>query len=85
MIEHAVPCLRQHKYEELLDLGRRIRVLEKRGDEIFRAAMSELFADDSIQAKELIRQKEVLDHIEHAIDYCDNVGDILANLAVKHG
>jgi hypothetical protein len=44
-----------------------------------------LFEDEAIDAKELFKQKEVLDHIEHAVDYCDNVGDILANLAVKNG
>jgi predicted phosphate transport protein (TIGR00153 family) len=85
LIREAVPNLRVHQYEALIGLGRRIRVIEKEGDEIFRGAMSELFSDPKIDAKELIRQKEVLDHIEHAIDSCDNVGDILANLAVKHG
>lgn len=85
LIEEAVPNLRVHRYEALIDLGRQIRVIEKEGDEIFRAAMSQLFSDPKIDGKELIRQKEVLDHIEHAIDHCDNVGDMLANLAVKHG
>ena len=85
LIREAVPHLRVHEYEALIGLGRKIRAIEKEGDEIFRGAMSQLFSDAKIDGKELIRQKEVLDHIEHAIDHCDNVGDILANLAVKHG
>lgn len=85
LISEAVPNLRSHQYETLIDMGRKLRLVEKEGDEIFRTAMSQLFADSNIDAKELIRQKEVLDHIEQAIDHCDNVGDMLANLAVKHG
>lgn len=85
IIADAVPHLRTHKYSELIDLGRKIRLIEKRADETFRGAMSSLFEDNAIDAKELFKQKEVLDHIEHAVDYCDNVGDILANLAVKNG
>lgn len=85
IIAEAVPNLRAHQYETLIDMGRKLRVVEKEGDEIFRNAMSQLFSDAAIDAKELIRQKEVLDHIEQAIDHCDNVGDMLANLAVKHG
>jgi uncharacterized protein len=84
-LKQAVPHLRKHAYGELLETGRRIRELEKEADRIYRAAVNDLFNNTAIDAKELLKQKEVLDKTERAIDHCDNVADLLANLAVKHG
>jgi predicted phosphate transport protein (TIGR00153 family) len=84
-LKTAVPRLRRHAYGELIEAGRKIRDMEKEADRIFRAAITELFANPAIDAKELLKQKEVLDKTERAIDHCDNVADLLANLAVKHG
>ncbi|MBL8919880.1 MAG: DUF47 family protein [Myxococcaceae bacterium] len=85
MIRDTVPHLRTHKFGELIDGGRKVRDLEKEGDTIYRAAISELFRAPSIDVRELIKQKEALDHLENAVDHCDNVADLLANMAVKHG
>jgi uncharacterized protein len=85
VLKQSVPKLRAHAYEELLGLGRKIRALEKDGDAIYRSEVSALFANPEVDAKEILRQKEVLDGIEHAIDACDYVADLLSNLAVKHG
>ena len=84
-INEQVPMLRKHAYADLLEGGRKLRLLEKEADTVFRAAVSNLFADASIDAKELLRQREVLEDIERAVDHCDNVADLLSNLAVKHG
>jgi len=84
-LKQAVPRLRRHAYGELIEAGRKIREMEKEADSVFRSAISDLFANPAIDAKELLRQKEVLDKTERAIDHCDNVADLLANLAVKHG
>ena len=75
----------KHAFAELIESGRKLRELEKRADQIYRRTISELFADEAVDAKELLRQKEVLEDIERAIDHCDGVADVLANLAVKHG
>ncbi len=85
MLRDAVPCLRQHKYSELIDAGRRLRQVEKEADTIYRAAISALFREDHTDFRRLLAQKEALDDLERAVDHCDNVGDLLANLAVKHG
>jgi uncharacterized protein Yka (UPF0111/DUF47 family) len=84
-IKDAVPRLRRHEYEALIEGGRKLRQLEKNADTIYRGEVSKLFTSTEIDAKELLRQKEVLDDIERAVDYCDNVADLLSNLAVKHG
>ena len=85
MLADAVPYLRKHAFAELIESGRKLRELEKRADQIYRRTISELFANEAVDAKELLRQKEVLEDIERAIDHCDGVADVLANLAVKHG
>jgi uncharacterized protein Yka (UPF0111/DUF47 family) len=85
VLQQSVPMLRVHQYPELLGLGRKIRGLEKDADAIYRAEISALFANPAVDAKELLRQKEVLDGLEDAIDACDHVADLLSNLAVKHG
>lgn len=85
VIKEGVPKLREHKYGELVEVGRTLRKLEKDGDIVFRDAVSKLFHDPSIDAKKLIREREVLEDLENAIDHCEHVAATLANLAVKHG
>ncbi len=85
LLSEAVPRLRRHDYVELLDAGRKVRALEKEADTIYRQAISSLFSDSHPDFRELLRQKEALDDLEAAVDYCDNVADLLSNLAVKHG
>ena len=85
LIAAAVPRLRKHQYTELIDGGRRVRQIEKEADTIYRQAISDLFGDSHPDFRDLLRQKEALDDLEAAVDYCDNVADLLSNLAVKHG
>jgi len=84
-IRDTVPHLRSHKFQQLIDGGRKVRELEKAADTIYRTAISELFKAPSIDFRDLLKQKEALDHLENAVDHCDNVADLLANMAVKHG
>ena len=85
IINEAMPYLRKHEYKRLTDAMGEIRKLEKDGDIVFRQAISELFQDEKVDAKKLLREREVLDDLETAIDHCDRVAATLTNLAVKHG
>jgi uncharacterized protein Yka (UPF0111/DUF47 family) len=85
LLVEAMPSLRKHQYPKLIETGRAIKRLEKEGDILFRDAVSKLFHDDAIGAKELLREREVLEDIETALDYCEHVGETLTHLAVKHG
>lgn len=85
LISQIVPALRKHQYTELLEGGRKVRALEKEADSIYRQAISTLFAESHPDFRELLKQKEALDDLEAAVDYCDNVADLLANVAVKNG
>ncbi len=81
----AVPKLRTHAYPEIVEYARDIRQLEKEADNVYRQAISDLFHDPEVDAKVVIREKEVLDLLEKAIDKCDAVATTLTNLCVKHG
>ena len=84
-LKEAVPKLRRHAYGELLEEGRAMRKLEKEADQVFRAAISALFHDPALDGKSLLREKELLEDLERAIDLCQRVAGTLTNLAVKHG
>jgi hypothetical protein len=84
-LANAVPNLRRHQYAALFISKRRIRELEKECDRIYRDEVSRLFHSPDIDAKDLLREREILDDLENAIDRCERVADTLANLAVKHG
>jgi len=85
VLKDSVPKLRRHDYSGLIEQCRALRQLEKDADVIFRGAVSNLFKNPEVDAKQLLREKEVLEDIERAVDHCDNVADLLSNLAVKHG
>jgi hypothetical protein len=84
-LRQELPALRRHEYARLIAAGRVIKQDEKEGDRIFRTAVSQLFHDPAIDAKELLREKEVLEDLELAIDKCETVSEQLKHLAVKHG
>ncbi|HEU4532596.1 MAG TPA: DUF47 family protein [Polyangiaceae bacterium] len=80
----ALPAMRKSNYDEVREAARAIKALEKQGDTIFRQAVSDLFDDETIDAKAVLKQKEVLEDLESAIDQCEDVGEFLAHLAVKN-
>jgi uncharacterized protein Yka (UPF0111/DUF47 family) len=84
-LSQAVPMLRKRDYSGIFAAKARVRTLEKEGDRVHRAAISELFKTPEIDAKVLLREREVLEDLESALDHCESVADTLSNLAVKHG
>jgi predicted phosphate transport protein (TIGR00153 family) len=85
VLKTTMPNLRKNAYSTVLESNRALQKLEKDGDAIFREAVSNLFKDGATDAKKLLREKEVLESLENAIDHCERVGETLALLAVKHG
>ncbi|MFO0729212.1 MAG: DUF47 family protein [Myxococcota bacterium] len=80
-----LPQLRKKGYSSLIETSRTLRKLEKDGDTIFRDAVSALFHDPTVDAKVLLREREILEDLENAIDRCERVAETLALLSVKHG
>ena len=81
---HAINKLRAHRYHEVIDLCQQVHQLEKQGDDVFRDALGKLFHDPAIDAKTILREKEVLEDLEKAINRCEQVAETLVNVAVKH-
>jgi predicted phosphate transport protein (TIGR00153 family) len=61
-----------------------VNTLENEGDKLYRKALEALF-DNMIDPIELIRQKEILDALEEAIDSCENVVNVIRSVVVKNG
>jgi uncharacterized protein Yka (UPF0111/DUF47 family) len=85
VLRAEIPALGRNDYERLIAAGRTIREHEKAGDKVFREAVAALFHDPDIDAKVLLRDKEVLEDLELAIDKFETVAERLKNLAVKNG
>lgn len=81
----CVPRLRRHEYALLVQDCRELRRIEKEADTIFRDAMRDLFRDPAVDAKTLVRNREVLEDLERAIDHAEHAGDMLMHLSIKHG
>lgn len=84
-LEKSLPLLGRWKLVELGEQSRAMKELEKAGDNAYRTAIAELFRDPALDAKSLLRQKEILELLEATIDGCEDVAELLAHLAVKHG
>jgi uncharacterized protein len=84
-LKDALPHLRGAAYDKLMQSSRDVKKLEKEGDTLFRDAVAQLFRDSEIDAKTLLRDKEILEHLEDAIDACEDTAEFLAHLAVKNG
>ena len=57
--------------------------LENEGDRITREALASLFSG-GIDPMVVIRWKDIFERLEHAIDSCEHVANILEGIVVKH-
>ena len=85
VLHKEMPALARNEYDQLIAAGRTIREHEKAGDVVFREAVASLFHDPELDAKSLLRNKEILEDLENAIDKFELVAERLKHLAVKHG
>jgi uncharacterized protein Yka (UPF0111/DUF47 family) len=83
-VEKAMPQLRNPKglkqiFQRCVELNR----LENAADRVFRSAMGELF-NDSTDIAEIIKWREIYEHMEEATDRCEDVANVLEGVAIKH-
>ncbi len=84
IIDQAVRELRDlKKMKKITDACTRINKLENKSDNVYDKAVYELF-DSEIDAKNIIKYKEVLSVLESATDKCKGVASVLESIAVKH-
>ena len=68
---------------EILNHTNKIGQLESQGDNIYRREVALLFetCPDPI---EVIKWKEILEHMEDALDHCESIGDLLRGVVMKY-
>ncbi|MDR3591909.1 MAG: DUF47 family protein [Negativicutes bacterium] len=69
--------------DKILDHTRKIVVLEDEGDRIYRQEIAHLFntCPDPVQ---IIKWKEVLEHLEGSLDHCEKIADLLRGVVMKY-
>lgn len=82
-IHRAIKELKNKKYSYVQDLCIEINRLENEADRIFREAMGKIFQTES-DPIEIIKWKEILEHLENATDTCEDVANILEGIVLKH-
>ena len=83
-IEKAVGGLRRHSDLKLIpERCVEINRLENMADRVFRSAMAELF-DDAMDITQVIKWREIYEHMESATDRCEDVANVLEGVALKH-
>lgn len=84
MSEHIAKAVSGMKSPKSLEThSRRVKELEEEGDSVYHAAMGRLFsgAPDPL---EVIKWKELFDTLEHSLDRCDDVSNVLKAVSLKH-
>ena len=73
----------QANQQELLDEVRKIVKWENEGDKLYRKGMAQLFSEckDPI---EIIKWKEILEHMEDCLDHGEKIGDIIRGVVMKY-
>ena len=80
-LARALTSLEQRKpvWDDCIEVNR----LENEADAVERTLLGNLFRSD-IDALNLIKQKEVFELLEATTDYCEDVADVIQNVAVKN-
>jgi len=83
-VEVALKQLRNRpKLKQVLEHCIEINRLENAADKVFRSAMAELF-DNCANTADIIKWREILEHLESATDRCEDVANVLEGVALKH-
>lgn len=69
--------------DKILEHARKIVSLESDGDRVYRQEVAILFetCPDPVQ---IIKWKEILEHLEDALDHCENIADLLRGVVMKY-
>ena len=84
MSEHIAKAVSSMKSPKSLEThSRRVKELEEEGDGVYHTAMGRLFAG-APDPLEVIKWKELFDTLEHSLDRCDDVSNVLKAVSLKH-
>ena len=71
------------KSNEIIAACEKIRSFEHEGDYLYRAGIALLF-ENTQNVIDIIKWKEIYEHLETTLDYCENVSNILKGVAIKY-
>lgn len=61
-----------------------VKKLEEEGDTIYHEVLGDLFAHET-NALEVMKWKEIYDHLERTLDQAEDVANVLESITIKHG
>jgi len=80
----AIPHMRKRsEMSQILQHCVEINRLENEADSIVRFALAELF--DDIPLEDVIKWREIYEHLENAVDKAEDVANVLEGVVLKHG
>lgn len=83
-VEGALPKLRHHtQLKRIFECCVEINRLENVADEVYRSAMGALF-NNTTDIAEIIKWREIYEHMESATDRCEDVSNVIEGVALKH-
>jgi predicted phosphate transport protein (TIGR00153 family) len=84
-IHFVVVMLKKFKNaQDLIEHSAQITGFEHEGDKLYRTAIADLFENEQ-DAINIIKQKEIYETLEGAIDRTADVSDIIEDIALKYG
>lgn len=83
-VKSAVMELRNLKNtQKIIDCVIKINSVENKADEIFDSSIEQLF-DSDVDAKELIKRREIYQVLETTTDKCEDAGNVIESIVVKY-
>ena len=84
-LHKVMPCLRRRdQFKWILKQCVQINSLENEADDVYHAALAELFEVCHLDACEVIKWRDIYEHLENATDGGEDVADVLEGIVLKH-
>ena len=84
-LNEAMPCLRRHdQFPRIIKQCVEINTLENEADDVEHAALAELFEVCHFDACEVIKWREIYEHLENATDRGEDVANVLEGIVLKY-
>lgn len=83
LIGIGIKELKAMNHKSIKDTCKKINKLESKADSVFDKAVADIF-ENEVDAKNVIKYKEVLSALEMASDKCKSVSNVMEQISVKH-
>ena len=84
-LNEAMPCLRRHdQFPRIIKQCVEINTLENEADDVQHTALAELFEVCHLNACEVIKWREIYEHLENATDRGEDVANVLEGIVLKY-